>query len=201
MSVLQREKPLRQNVSTKESCRPHGRFKRACRSGGQVESEELFIGTLTGPRSAENSAWFSNFLVGGKTVKFKLGAGAEANVLTFSVYSKLKNKSPLLETSVVLSSYGEFKVKLDGKLNLSCKVQGMEQTLRVFVVAVESPSILELSACLKLNLVRRVESLAQSPLTKCEIMKEFSDVFSGFGRMEGEYHTLNWMTRMTKSSP
>ena len=30
LSVLQREKPLRQNVSTKESSRPHGRFKQAC---------------------------------------------------------------------------------------------------------------------------------------------------------------------------
>ena len=90
-------------------------------SGGQVESEELFIGTLTGPRSAENSAWFSNLLVGGTTNKFKLDTGAEANVLPLSVYSKLKNKSLLLETSVVLSSYGEFNVKPEGKLNLSVR--------------------------------------------------------------------------------
>ena len=112
----------------------------------QVESEELFIATLTGPRSAENSAWFSNLLVSGTTGKFKLDTGAEANVLPLSVYSKLKNKSPLLETSVVLSSYGEFKVKPEGKLNLSCKIQGMEQTLPFFVVAVESSPILEHSA-------------------------------------------------------
>ena len=157
-------------------------------SAGQVESEELFIGTLTGPRSAENSAWFSKLPVGGITVKFKLDTGAEANVLALSVYSKLKNKSSLPETSVVLSSYGEFKVKPVGKLNLSCKVQEMEQTLRFFLVAVESPPILGLSACQKLNFVRRVETLAQSPLTKSEIIKEFSDVFSGLGRMEGEYH-------------
>ena len=35
---------------------------------GQVESEELFIGTLTGPRNVEDSAWFSNILVGGTSV-------------------------------------------------------------------------------------------------------------------------------------
>ena len=64
---------------------------------------------------------------GGTTVKFKLDTEAEANVLPLSVYSKLKNKSPLLETSVVLSAYGEFKVNPEGKLNLSCKVQGMEK--------------------------------------------------------------------------
>ena len=102
---------------------------------------------LTGPRSAANSAWFSNLLVGGTTVKFKLDTGAETNVLPLSVYSKLKNKSLLLETSVVLSSYGEFKVKPEGKLNLSCKIQGMEQTLPFFVVAVESSPILGHSAC------------------------------------------------------
>ena len=97
---------------------------------------------MTGPRSAENSAWFSNLLVGGTIVKLKLDTGGKANVLPLSVYSKLKNKSPLLETSVVLSSYGEFKVKPEGKLNLSCKVEGMEQNLPFFVVAVESPPIL-----------------------------------------------------------
>ena len=60
-------------------------------------------------------------LVGGTTNKFKLDTGAEANVLPLSVYSKLKNKSLLLETSVVLSSYGEFNVKPEGKLNLSVR--------------------------------------------------------------------------------
>ena len=39
-----------------------------------------------------------------------------------------------------------------------------------------------------MNLDRRVETLAQSPLTKSEIIKEFFDVFSGVGRMGGEYH-------------
>ena len=48
-------------------------------SDGQVELEELFIE-------------FSNLLVGGTTVKFKLDTGAEANVLPLSVYSKLRNK-------------------------------------------------------------------------------------------------------------
>ena len=155
---------------------------------GQVESEELFIGTLTGPRNVEDSAWFSNLLVGGTSVKLKLDTGAEANVLPLSVYSKLKNKSPLLETSVVLSSYGDFKVKPEGTLNPRCEAQGVKEYLPFFVAAVESPPILGLSACQKLNLVRRVETVAQAPLTKKEITEEFPDVFTGLGHMEGEYH-------------
>ena len=52
----------------------------------------------------------------------------------------------------------------------------------------ESPRILGHSACQKLNLVRRVESVAQAPLTNKEITEEFTDVFTGLGHMEGEYH-------------
>ncbi|KAL9951249.1 hypothetical protein ACROYT_G043882 [Oculina patagonica] len=45
-----------------------------------------------------------------------------------------------------------------------------------------------LQACQKLNLVRRVESVAQAPVTKEEILDEFPDVFTGLGCMEGSYH-------------
>ena len=64
----------------------------------------------------------------------------------------------------------------------------MKENLPFFVAAVESPRILGHSACQKLNLVRRVESVAQAPLTKKEIAEEFTDVFTGLGYMEGEYH-------------
>ena len=135
-----------------------------------------------------DSAWFSTVTVGGLCVKFKLDTGAKANVLPFSVYSKLQNKSPLIDTSVVLSSYGDFKVKPEGKVTLACEAQGLKESLPFFVAAVNSPPILGLSACSKLNLVKRVESVAQAPSTKEEIVDEFAVVFSGLGRMKGKYH-------------
>lgn len=150
--------------------------------------QELFIGTVTSAPPVEDSAWFTNLRVGGTPIKFKLDTGAEANVLPLSVYLKLRNKSPLSETSVILSSYGDFKVKPEGTLNLHCEARGMKENLPFFVAAVESPPILGLSACQKLNLVRRVESVAQAPLTKEEILDEFPDVFTGLGCMEGSYH-------------
>jgi len=73
--------------------------------------QKLFIGTMTSAPPVEDSAWFTNLRVGRIPIKFKLDRGAEANVLPLSVYSKLRNKSPLSETSVVLSSYGDFKVR------------------------------------------------------------------------------------------
>lgn len=150
--------------------------------------QELFLGTVTRAPPVEESAWFTSLRVGGTPIKFKLDTGAEANVLPLGVYSKLRNKSPLLKTSVVLSSYGDFKVKPKGTLNLNREARGMKENLSFFVAAVKSPPILGLSACQKLNLVRRVASVTQAPLTKDEILAESPDVFTGLGCMGGTYH-------------
>ena len=64
----------------------------------------------------------------------------------------------------------------------------MKKSFPFFIAAVESPPILGLSACQKLNSIRRVENVAQAPLTKKEIVDELADVFTGLGLMEGEYH-------------
>lgn len=150
--------------------------------------QELFIGTVTRAPPVEESAWFTSLRVGGTPIKFKLDTGAEANVLPLGVYSKLRNKSPLLETSVLLSSYGDFKVKPKGTLNLNREARGMKENLPFFVAAVKSPPILGLSACQNLNLVRRVASVTQAPLTKDEILAGSPDVFTGLGCMGGTYH-------------
>ena len=152
----------------------------------EAQTEQLFIGTVTGVTT--DSAWFSTVIVGGSSVKFKLDTGAEANVLPLRVYSELQNRSPLMDTSVVLSSYGDFKVKPEGKVTLLCEAQGLKESLPFFVADVNSPPILGLSACSKLNLVKRVETVAQAPRTKKEIVEHFADVFSGLGCMKGEYH-------------
>ena len=91
-----------------------------------------------------------------------------------------------MDTGVVLSSFGDFKVKPEGKVTLVCEAQGLKESLPFFVAAVNSPPILGLSASSKLNLVKRVETVAQVPHAKKEIVDKFADVFSRLGCMKGE---------------
>ena len=150
---------------------------------------DFFIGTITGGEI--NSAWFSSLDVEGTLVKFKLDTGAEVNVLPTRIYSELKNKPPLTKTNAVLSSYGEFQVKTQGKVNLECRVPGLRETLQFYVASVESPPILGLQASQNLNLVKKIDSVvtgSQVPLTKADIVNDYPDVFKGLGSMDGTYH-------------
>ena len=110
------------------------------------------------------------------------------------IYSELKNKPPLTRTNAVLSSYGEFQVKPQGKVNLECRVPGLRETLQFYVAFVESPPILGLQACQNLNLVKKIDSVvtgSQVPLTKADIVNDYLDVFKGLGSMHGTYHIYN----------
>ena len=110
----------------------------------------LFIGTINSPTSS--SAWFARVSINGAPIRFKLDTGAEANVLPLNVYSSLKISISLKTTNVVLSSYGNFKVKPKGRVELRCAINGRSEMLPFFVVPVQSTPILGLQACERLNL-------------------------------------------------
>ena len=78
---------------------------------------------------------FSTVTVGGSSVKFKLDTGAEANVLPLSVNSELQNKSPLMGTSVALSSYGDFKEYKKTQLTRFAVTDGVEVIFDDIIVA------------------------------------------------------------------
>ena len=151
-----------------------------------LELNSLFIGTITNPDT--KSAWFVNASINGAQVCFKLDTGAEANVLPSSVLSKLKISKPLEKTNVVLTSYGNFKVQPEGKVDLLCVINGGSEIMPFFVVTAPSTPILGLQVCDKLNLVKKVDQVAPSFPTKESIIRDYPEVFEGFGSMDGEYH-------------
>ncbi|CAB4015280.1 Hypothetical predicted protein, partial [Paramuricea clavata] len=140
--------------------------------------------------TAQQVLRFVSVGINGTQVRFKLDTGAEANVLPFNVYSSLKISTSLQKTDVVLTSYGNFNVKPEGKVFLRCVVNGQSEMLPFFVVTVQSTPILGLqAACKKLNLVKKVNEVAPSPSTK-EHIHDYPEVFEGLGSMDGEYHIV-----------
>ncbi len=147
--------------------------------------QDLFIGTLS-VDSCELS-WYEELSINKKAVKFKLDTGAEANVLPRRLFRQLNSKETVKPTKVKLSAYGENTVKPDGKVNLSCKTKSEEECiLEFYIVDVNSPPILGLSACIDLGLVQR--NVAVHQVTRETLLEDYSDNFSGLGLFAGKYH-------------
>ena len=123
------------------------------------------------------------------TIKFKIDTGAQVNVIPAVIYNMLKRPPPLSSTKQRLVSYTGQQLGVKGKVSLKCSYKN-ERITADFIVADECQSqpILSLKTSLELKLIQltlSVESPIQ-PLTKEKILKEYEEVFKGFGGLDGD---------------
>ncbi|GBM78829.1 Retrovirus-related Pol polyprotein from transposon 17.6 [Araneus ventricosus] len=149
----------------------------------QVNKDMLIVNSL-------DSMWLKKIDVENNMIEFKLDTGAEINVLPLSVYKSmcLPLKCALSKTNITLISYGNFKLNPEGELILNCSVNQYHKVpLKFVVVNVSSRPILGLSACQKLNLIKKIEQV--ETIGKDSIMDQYSEVFKGLGEFPGKpYH-------------
>ena len=139
-------------------------------------------------------------------VCFKLDTGADTSVISKQTYDSLSNKPPLMESKADIIGLGEQPVYPIGTVTLSCLYNDATHYLACEVVDSNVPNLLCLSDCVKLDLVRLVNNTKTTnaivdkskqkvewpkgvkectyPSAKC-IVEEFSDVFSGVGKVPG----------------
>ncbi|GBM63522.1 Uncharacterized protein K02A2.6 [Araneus ventricosus] len=134
--------------------------------------------------------WLKKIDAENNMIEFKLDTGVEINVLPLFVYKSmcLPLKCALSKTNITLVSYGNFKLNPEGELILNCSVNQYHKVpLKFVVVNVSSRPILGLSACQKLNLIKKIEQV--ETISKDSIMDQYSEVFKGLGEFPGKpYH-------------
>ena len=70
---------------------------------------------------------------------------------------------------------------------LQCSSKDKSQSVKFYVVTVDSQPILGLKDCERLGLVKRVNTVETGQLTKCAIKERFKHVFTGLDNL-GKYH-------------
>ena len=147
--------------------------------------DTMFVGQLrieACERSAQ-SCWWKQFNINRTNVSCKLDTGAEANVMSRSVFESLVSPATLRHSSTVLTAYGESKLHPLGVVTLQLEHAGKQQPVDFFVVDRPVATILGLPTCTTLDIVRRIDVLHSQSL-----LDNYADVFTGLGEMPGEYH-------------
>ncbi|KAK5866505.1 hypothetical protein PBY51_020693 [Eleginops maclovinus] len=157
-------------------------------------------GNETRDDKAKNSQLFAGMLVGKELVKFQIDCGATCNVIPINL---LNPDTQMERTKKVLIMYNKTKLHPLGKCKVKVRNPRNHKLYRLEFVVVNEDCKLPLlgrktSEAMKLIKVQYENILAidsivteeepsQCELTIKQIKKEFGDVFTGDGCLEGEY--------------
>lgn len=127
-----------------------------------------------------------------RPVNFELDIGASCNIINKSL---LCGSEKINSTNQVLIMYNNTKVRPLGKCNLTFINPQNNMKYKADFVIIDDPRtpILGSKAVQQMNLLKvnheNIMSIKQQPeLTKDELTKQFADVFTGLGHLEGDYH-------------
>ncbi|GBM60340.1 hypothetical protein AVEN_79938-1 [Araneus ventricosus] len=128
-----------------------------------------------------------------ETVSFSIvPEGAQVNVIPKSEILKWKEKPLVLKAKQQVLEYSDNLVPIIGECSLACETNKVKEDFKFIVTTLESSTILGLSACEKLRLIKRLYNVRKGSgcsrivETPQLIIKKFSDEFSGMGRLNRE---------------
>ena len=158
---------------------------------GAEEEEELsvYIDTITSGKDQPDTAYANVVTNTGDQIRFKLDTGAQANVILSSLYTRLKEKPPLGPSTSKLFGYSGKQLIVKGSITLDCSYKGHTYTVAFHILDTSSSSqpILGQQACLQLKIIKMVLSVdSNTPMTRDSVIKDYSQLFTGLGELEGE---------------
>lgn len=156
-------------------------------------NSEFFVSSITKNVGSVEELWKSKVCVEGTVIEFKLDTGAEVSIIPVYLFRSLKTKKQLNATNVTLISYGssEFRIKPIGKISLECSVNKEVVLIDFLVVDCKNQmALLGLSACVKLNLIQRIDNVSLSFNSINNLISKYSKVFSGLGQFPSKYKII-----------
>ena len=140
------------------------------------QDDDLEIFAIENDTPAAN--WSTSLETNGSDVTYKLDTGTQANVMPKSEYLKLIRRPKLKVTKVKLTAYNGCLLPVLGKCIL--RISHKKRMVPVMFILTDnnSPPILGLNTCEKLNLIKRVMVVNEDIP---EAVKEFSDCFGEMG--------------------
>jgi hypothetical protein len=138
-------------------------------------ADELKVHSMENP-TIRKMEWKARARVLNHTVTFKLDTGAQANILSKSLYRQLNPGKDLTHSKVRLTTYSGGKIKVLGKFTECVEYKNRLHPVEFLVVDIEAQPILGLQACEEMNLIKRVDAILTGG-----ILDEYPELFKGMG--------------------
>lgn len=176
------------------NCHKRGHFARVCKGRAVSEIETVpddaeyegataYLGLVNSDNS-ENE-WITEVKINEHSAQLKIDTGADVTVIPEAEYTAHKAFPPLQRADKVLYGAGMNRLSVKGKFTatLTGSRQNNSSLQDVYVVSGLKSGLLGRTASVALGLVARIDATF-CPKT---VIEQFPQLFSGLGRMEGEY--------------
>ncbi|UYV75474.1 K02A2.6-like [Cordylochernes scorpioides] len=175
-------------------CRQPNHFANCCKNRAirciqeiEEEKDNLLIIDSIMVGQVLRKPWKELIYIQGHPVDIKLDTGADVNILPESLIKEWPNM-PLLETAdCKIYTYTGQQIPVVGKCLLDCKTKYVCRKVTFLIVNNSAVPILGLDECVKLNLVKRVETISDISVTLTGLLDEYKDVFKGNGHLSYTY--------------
>lgn len=135
-----------------------------------------------------NNVWLINTIINNKHVNLKLDTGASCNCMPIKMYNELGlDSNKIIKDSVSIIAYGNNRLETLGYAVIKCNVKGAWYNIKFLLINESSVPVLGLNACVKLQLIKKVEEINQECIDKKTFINKNKDVFEGTGKVPLQY--------------
>lgn len=176
-----------------DKCGKVGHFAVCCKSGKRVDVVEEYFHEPKGEvmnfdvveRFVDNNMkWYKSLDIDNTTIRFKLDTGAQINTISESDAQVFKEKHKIEKCNIRLQAYfGDIRLPL-GQIILPVSFKDKIYHERFIIIEGVREPLLGLSTCIKMNLVKRLDTIKSSSENKFEnyFIEEFKQTFQGIGK-------------------
>ena len=149
------------------------------------------INETTDHRDTRDEVYIDIYITN-KTVKAKVDTGAQANVMPYSIYTRLNLQTTLIPSTTSLVSYDLNQINTHGTPTIPCTYLGYTYQLMFYVAHTQGPIIIGLPSCREMRLLTLNCCISlnnnEQPYSMNSLLKLFPDRFTGIGLFPGTTH-------------
>lgn len=177
------------------NCQQMNHYSKYCRrqnisaafveNNSESDDDFLFLGSIKCNNIVENKPWTINLEIHKIPITFLIDSGADANVISYHEFQKLKLPSHLIKKSVFkLSTFTGHVIPTVGQCELDCFYNGSIHKIPFYIAKVQCQNIVGRSTSEKLKLIKRIHKVSfeenQNQMST-DLFLQYKHVFEGIG--------------------
>ncbi|KAL3198119.1 hypothetical protein MRX96_014553 [Rhipicephalus microplus] len=159
----------------------------ALEESSDATDEDIQVLTVQIRNVSKNQDWTVAGDLAGHPTELKVDTGAQANILPYSYFRRMRLPTMVRPSTTVLTNYEGSKIHHLGVISLPLRLGEQQENISFFVVKRGKQVLLGLNAAERFGLISRVHDVSSRSDVSTDWVTEFPELFHGLGCIRRPY--------------